>query len=111
MSVSRILNNLSKRISLIKTFGPSILIGYFDLLQNLMSCKEECLLNVSFEEVTDMELELLSLMITLSPGTIAIKTSSNTLLIHSLTYAKSQLVEMLTSYSRDLIIDCREIAD
>ena len=95
-------DTMSKYISLIKTFGPSIFFGYFDLFRNLISDKDECLLNIFLEGVSDLELEVLSLLITLSPGTIAIKTDSNRLLIHSLSYAKSELIQLLASYSQKL---------
>lgn len=103
MNMLKTLNkSMLKYISLIKTFGPSIFIGYFDLFRNLISHKEECLLNIFLEGGTDLELEVLSVLITLSPGTIAIKTDNNRLLIHSLSYAKPQLIELLGSYSQKL---------
>lgn len=84
----------TRYLHIFRIFLPGILSGYLNLLLNLFKPKNDLFIRIGFnDDISEQELELLSILITLSPGTIAFKGEEKDLFVHVLDFAKAALIE------------------
>jgi multisubunit Na+/H+ antiporter MnhE subunit len=90
--------NFKSILVMFQKFFPAIWAGYYDLLWHLFDNPREVVLRIELDErISNFELDCMSTLITLAPGTIAINNKSH-LLVHCLSFAIQDLIRQLNNY-------------